>query len=354
MNGALRVLMLGPGLDVQGGVSAVERMLLAALPADIAATHIATMVEGSKARKLATFIDAFVKASRAQRPDIVHIHFASRASSLRKMSLARLARARGCKVILHAHGGGYPDYWKTLSTFARRATARVLQQADALIVLGERWRDFFVSVGVAPERIAILPNPVALPARVPQRAPRGRTLFAYLGLIAHHKGSFDLVDAVARLAPATRARMRVVIAGNGAGAELERRIAARRIESCVEVRGWLDTAQRDALLADAEVFVLPSDHEGLPMSLLEAMAWGVAPLCTPVGSIPELVRHEANGLLTAPHDVGALAMGLERLALDGALRARLGGAARERVEPLAIERYAPKLCALYDNVARSN
>ena len=89
------------------------------------------------------------------------------------------------------------------------------------------------------------------------------------------------------------------------------------------------------------MFVLPSDHEGLPMSLLEAMAWGLAPLCTPVGAIPELVQHEANGLLTAPHDPGALAAGLERLA-------------RERVEPLAIERYAPRLCALYDSVARSH
>jgi glycosyltransferase involved in cell wall biosynthesis len=353
MNGALRVLMLGPGLDVQGGVSAVERMLLAALPADIAATHIATMVEGSKAQKLGVFLKALFRASR-ERPDIVHIHFASRASSIRKMSLARLARARGCKVILHAHGGGYPDYWKTLSALARRATARVLREADALIVLGERWRDFFVSVGVAPERIAILPNPVALPARVPQRTPRERTLFAYLGLIAHHKGSFDLVDAVARLAPTTRARMRVVIAGNGAGAELARRVAAHGIQSCIELRDWLNPAQRDALLNDAEVFVLPSDHEGLPMSLLEAMAWGLAPLCTPVGAIPELVRHEANGLLTPPHDIDALAAGLERLALDGALRARLGGAARERVEPLAIERYAPKLCALYDSVARSH
>jgi glycosyltransferase involved in cell wall biosynthesis len=347
MNGALRVLMLGPGLEVQGGVSAVERMLLASLPPEVSATHIPTMVEGSKARKLAVFLRACLRTSR-QNPDIVHIHFASRASSVRKMSLARFALARGWKVILHAHGGGYPDYWKSLAAPARRATAAVLRQADALIVLGERWRDFFVSVGVAPERIAVLPNPVALPPRVPRRAQGERTLFAYLGLIAAHKGSFDLVDAVARLAPATRKRFRVVIAGNGAQAELERRVALHGLEDCFEVHGWLGATERDALLAAAEVFVLPSDHEGLPMSLLEAMAWGLAPLCTPVGAIPELVQHETNGLLTPPHDPGALAAGIERLAL----RARLGGAARERVEPLAIEHYAPRLCALYDSVAR--
>jgi glycosyltransferase involved in cell wall biosynthesis len=353
MNDVLRVLMLGPGLDVQGGISAVERMVLAALPADVAATHIATMVEGSKAAKLAAFLHAMLLTWRAERPHIVHIHFASRASSVRKMSLARLARSRGCKVILHAHGGGYPAYWSSLSTLARRATARVLRKADALIVLGERWRDFFVSIGVAAERIAVLPNPVALPARLPPRIPGKSTLFAHLGLIAEHKGSFDLVDALARLAPETRRRMRVVIAGNGARAALERRVADHGLGGCVEVRGWLDPGERDALLAAAEVFVLPSYHEGLPMALLEAMAWGLAPLCTPVGAIPELVRHEDTGLLAAPGDLGALAAALERVALDGALRARLGRAAREQVEPLAIERYAPKLCALYDTVARS-
>jgi len=98
------------------------------------------------------------------------------------------------------------------------------------------------------------------------------------------------------------------------------------------------------------VFVLPSYHEGLPMALLEAMAWGLAPVCTPVGSIAELVQHDANGLLSEPGDLNQLAVNLQRLALDPALRGRLGAAARRRVEPLAVDVYAQKLCALYEAV----
>jgi glycosyltransferase involved in cell wall biosynthesis len=342
--------MLGPGLGVQGGISAVERMMLAALPADVAATHISTMVEGSKARKLATFLHAVLRTWRAERPDIVHIHFASRASSIRKMSLARLALARGCKLIMHAHGGGYPEYWAALPERARWRVSRLLARADALIVLGERWREFFASVGVPRERIAVLPNPVSLPRSVPQRARRAQAVFAYLGLIAEGKGTFDLIEALARLTPQALARTRLVIAGNGEHGRLRQHILRHGLDAHVEVHGWLAARERDALLASADAFVLPSHREGLPMALLEAMAWGLAPVCTPVGAIPEHVQHERNGLLAGVRDIEALARAIERLALDDGLRARLGAAARQQVEPLALDRYVRRLCELYEAV----
>ncbi len=108
---SLRVLMLGPDLQVRGGVAAVESALIGALPPEVAVTQVPTMVEGSKWRKLLTFARALMStlAQLRQQPDVVHIHFASRASSVRKMWLARLALARGARLIMHAHGGGYRD-----------------------------------------------------------------------------------------------------------------------------------------------------------------------------------------------------------------------------------------------------
>ena len=346
----MNVLMLGPGLGVQGGISAVERMTLAALPQRISATHIATMEEGSKARKLVAYLRALARTFSARRPDVVHIHFASRASSVRKMSLARLALARGCKVVMHAHGGAYSAYWKSLSPRARAGNLAVLNRIHALIVLGEGWREFFVSIGVPRSRIVVLPNPVALPAVLPLRGRAARVTFAYLGLIASHKGAFDLIEALALLHDATLEKMRVVIAGNGEHAELERRIRLHALGGVVEVRSWLKPEERDALLASAEAFILPSYHEGLPMALLEAMAWGLAPIVTPVGSVAELIDSEMNGLLTQPGNLSELAAAIERVALDADLRRRLGAAARRRVEPLAVDAYAEKLCAVYEAV----
>lgn len=350
----IRVLMLGPALDVRGGISAVERTLIDALPRHVDVRHVATMREGSKAAKLGAFVRSLVatwKHTRPPtRPDIVHIHFASRASSLRKMALARLALARGCRVVMHAHGGAYAEYWNTLSGYRKSMNLEILAKASALIVLGETWRRFFAGIGVPEERLVVMPNPVALPAALPVRLGATPATFVYLGLVSRAKGAFDLVEAVARMAPEARSRLRLVIAGNGELDALRGKIGQLRLQQTIGVRPWLGAAERDALLASAEAFVLPSHREGLPMALLEAMAWGLAPLATPVGAIPEVVEDGGNGLLVPPGDVGALSRAMERL-LDPALRTRLGRAARRRVEPLAVERYAERLTRLYEAIA---
>jgi glycosyltransferase involved in cell wall biosynthesis len=349
----MRILMFGPALAVRGGISSVERVILPALPPDVIATHIATMVDGTKATKLVTFVRALVHAWRhlGRRPDVVHIHFASRASSRRKLFLARLALARGCKVVMHAHGGGYMAYWDSLSPRARRRVAAVLSRVHVLIVLGERWREFFASIGVPRERIAVFTNPVALPPEVPQRAARERVTFAFLGLIGEAKGAFDLVEALAQLPAQTRARVKVVFAGSGAHAALRERIRARGVHEAAEVCGWLGPEERDRMLAAADAFVLPSHREALPMALLEAMAWGLPAICTPVGSIPEVARHEGNALIVPVRDPAALAAALERLATDPALRARMGSAARASVAGMAVEAYVARLRTLYQELA---
>jgi glycosyltransferase involved in cell wall biosynthesis len=346
----MNVLMLGPGLGVQGGISTVERMTLAALPGKVRAVHVATMDGGSKLRKLLTYLRALARVCTAGRPDVAHLHFASRASSVRKMALARLMLARGCKVVMHAHGGAYREYWASLSPRAQHRNLAVLRRIDALIVMGEGWREFYVSIGVPREKVVVLPNPVALPAALPRRERIGKITFVYLGLIAAHKGTFDLVEALGRLPQSTLAKVRVVIAGNGEDRELQRRIRALSLQEAVEVRAWLGPEERDALLASAEAFVLPSYNEGLPMALLESMAWGLAPVVAPVGGIPEVVEDERTGLLVRSGDLAGLAAAIEKLALDPALCARLGAAARRRVEPLAVDAYARKLGALYEAV----
>jgi glycosyltransferase involved in cell wall biosynthesis len=351
---ALRVLMLGPDLQVRGGISAVESALLAALPREIEAIPVATMVEGSKWRKLVTFGQAIVKtmAQLRQRPDVVHIHFASRASSVRKMLLARLVLASGAKLIMHAHGGGYRDYWIGLSASGRAATLETLRRAHCLIVLGEAWGEFFAAVGVPREKIVVMPNPVALPTILPKRLARAQVRLVYLGLFARSKGVYDLIDALTRVSAECLARTRLVLAGNGEIKQVRELVERRGLQRVVEVRDWLAPAERDGLLASADAFVLPSYAEGLPMSLLEAMAWGLPVICTAVGSIPEHVHDGEEGILVRPGDVSELAEAIERLVMDEPSRVRMGGLARIAVEPLSIELYARQMASIYRAVAR--
>jgi glycosyltransferase involved in cell wall biosynthesis len=178
--------------------------------------------------------------------------------------------------------------------------------------------------------------------------------FVYFGLITARKGVFDLVEAVARLSPECRARVHFTLAGNGEVALLRERAASLGVQDVVEIREWVDTAERDKLLAEANAFVLPSHTEGLPMSLLEAMAWELPPICTPVGSIPEYVIDGGNGILVPPADVPELARAIERLVDQDEQRTYMGRLARATVEPLCVKQYSNRMCAVYRSVANNN
>jgi glycosyltransferase involved in cell wall biosynthesis len=262
--------------------------------------------------------------------------------------------AFGATVIMHAHGGYYRQHWKEMSPTARSITLSTLLRIKRLVVLGEGWREFFESIGIPKHRIVVLPNPVVLPESVPERAAGDPVRFVYFGLITPRKGVFDLVEAVAKLSPECRARVHFTLAGNGDVAKLRERAASLGVQDVVDIREWVDAIERDKLLAEANAFVLPSHTEGLPMSLLEAMAWGLAPICTPVGSIPEYVINDANGILVPPGDVPQLAQAIEKLVAQDEQRTYMGRLARATVEPLCVKQYSNRMCAVYRSLVNNN
>jgi len=99
------------------------------------------------------------------------------------------------------------------------------------------------------------------------------------------------------------------------------------------------------------VTAMPSHREGLPVTLIEASFAGRAILTTTVGGIPELIEHDASGLLVQPGDVEAFAHGLDRLVQDPRLRARLGqGARRRALEHFGLDRWAREHVDYYEEV----
>jgi glycosyltransferase involved in cell wall biosynthesis len=100
----------------------------------------------------------------------------------------------------------------------------------------------------------------------------------------------------------------------------------------VELTGSVVQARVRQYLQDADVFVLPSFAEGIPVVLMEAMASGVVCVSSPVNGIPELIENGHTGLLSAPGDVEQLARSLMTLIQDAPKRQQLAKAAREKVE----------------------
>jgi glycosyltransferase involved in cell wall biosynthesis len=347
----IRVVMLGPALDVKGGVSAVERLILAHAPDHVRIQHIATMRDGRVWVKVAVFLLAlarFLEVLFLRRADLIHIHFASRASTWRKSVLASLARAFRVPYILHAHGGEFRKFFGALSAARQRWVVAMLLGCKRLIVLSQEWKRYYLSISHLPdERVVVIPNPVEVPARLPVRAHRDNTTALFLGRMDHNKGAFRLLQSLHCLPDSILKKAHVVLAGDGDVEGVRREVSALGLEQQVTVLDWVNAEQRNALLADADVFVLPSLNEGLPMSVLEAMSWGIPVVTSPVGGIPEVVQDGFNGFLVPPEDIPALANALRRLIEDESLRLQMGANARASVEHLDIRRYWEKLEGIY-------
>lgn len=347
-----KIVQLGPALSVRGGVSAVERLIVEHVGGRVKIEHIATMEDGPLLRKLQVFAVAVWKlrqALRAPEPVVVHIHFASRGSTLRKSILTWMAMRAQRPIILHAHGACFDQFFDGLPHMAQHLLRRIFSRVDCFLVLSSQWRDFYTQrCGLPQGRVLILYNPTAMPQTVPDRAGRSRVQFLFLGRIGERKGAFDLLQAFRDLPPLLRARARLVFAGDGDVEML--REQARDLGDNVEVHAWIDHARRDQLLAESDVFILPSYNEGVPMALLEAMAYGLPVITTHVGGIPDVVADQCEGLIVKPGDREQIRAAMGTLIEDETRRLTLGRQARSRAEFFDVGRYREDLVRIYQRL----
>jgi glycosyltransferase involved in cell wall biosynthesis len=351
----LKVVMLGPSLKEQGGMGSVATLILKAAVTEIELKHICTWDGVKSNRSKLNMLLVFMKALLAlleklvnDRVDIVHLHMAERGSVWRKSILATLAIAFRKPTIIHAHGSEFHLFFDRLPPFLKGLVSWVFQKCSYFIVLSDSWKDYYVkNCHLNAEKVIVLANPVELPLQIPERNNSEQLNLVFLGKINQRKGVFDLLSAFAKLEGELRQKAILTIAGTG---ELERAIDLAeqlQIDKQVHFIGWIDPAQRDYLLSQADVFLLPSYNEGLPMALLEAMSWGLPSIATPVGGIGEVVTHNQTGLLVEPGNVNELAKAMQSLIDNESLRVRLGTAARIRVASLDIKNYSASLNSLY-------
>jgi glycosyltransferase involved in cell wall biosynthesis len=159
-----------------------------------------------------------------------------------------------------------------------------------------------------------------------------------VGRLVEKKGHVDLLTALSLL-KSSGAAFSCRIYGEGPLQDTLRRLGADLgLDEHVAWMGPCSSEQVAAALAAADAFVLTpihtedGDRDGIPNVLVEAMASGLPVVTTSAGGITELVEHQANGLVTAPGNVTAIAASIGRLLDDPGLRRRLGSAARRTVE----------------------
>jgi glycosyltransferase involved in cell wall biosynthesis len=257
---------------------------------------------------------------------LVHVNLASKGSTYRKLALTWLATRLGHAHVIHLHGALFHEHYAKAGAFQRGQIDRMMRDAARVIALGSVWRDFFAETfRLPPERILTLPNAsAARPPRAPEAVPPE---ILFLGRLGSRKGVPVLVEALSKLAT-TNLDWRAEIAGDGDAAPYRAEIERLGLSARVNFPGWLQEPEAHARLSRAALLVLPSEAEGLPMSIIEAFAWGVPVISTPVGSTPDILHDGVEGLMVPVGDADALAKALERLLGDADLRRRLGTNAR--------------------------
>jgi len=345
-----RVLQMGPDPGIGGGMAAALRALLDSPLADRYQLDVAPTYRGPQPlRRLAVFCAALATLagwSLRGRGRIVHVHATVRGSMYRKSVCVLVARALRRRVVLQVHSGAA----EVASFVASRGRLSIglfrgaIGASDAVLAVSAASAEALRrAYGV--EEVLVVPNPApAVPPFV--REPSTETVrLAYLGGFANPAKGGDVLLEALELALTREPRLRATLAGPG---ELPPRGEDLLASSpALEWAGWLGSPEKDELMRAAEVFVMPSRSEGLPMALLEAMAYGMAVVAADVGGIPEVVETGVDGLLVAPEDPDALAAALCELAADADLRERLGAAARRRAESLDAIEVADRLAALY-------
>lgn len=337
---AMQVVNLAEGLDpdrydvriLTGSVEAGEEDYLRLRAPSVAVTVVAGLGRsirvGGDLQALRTLYAEF----RRLKPDIVHTHTAKAGVLGRVAAIGARTRPR-----IHTfHGHLLSGYFSGRGTAAVVAVERALAaRTDRIVAVGERVRDDLLAAGVGRPRQYVVHAPGVSLKKVPTRAEARSRLgltqegpvVAYVARLLAIKRPDRFLDVVAKV---MRQRSDVTFVVGGAGpmhAQLEAQAAA--MGAPVRFLGW--RADVETIYAAADVAVLTSDNEGMPVSLIEAALCGIPAVTTDVGSAGEVVLDGRSGYVTA-RDGAAVANALLRLLGDEGQRHAFGGAARKHAE----------------------
>lgn len=268
-----------------------------------------------------------VRLLRRVRPDLVNLHFIT-AKSFYWIVMRPFFRY---KVVVSVHGS---DVARPANAMDRALVPRLLRAADAVTVVSEALAERVREVG--GPRPVVIPNGVDLAFWSPcgngvSAEESGVPTVLAVGRLHPVKGHDVLIRAMVRVRQAVPdARLRLIGEGT-ARAQIEELVRDLGLDACVELLGTQPAEGVRDRLRQADVFVLPSRSEGMPISLIEAMAVGCPAVATRVGGVPEVLADGA-GALVPPDDPEALADRIIHMLVDPPARAAYAERARERAE----------------------
>lgn len=237
--------------------------------------------------------------------DLVHIHMAAVNRKLPFVFLTKLFRK---KLILHLH---FPQVETTIND--KRLSPRYrwcMEKADVVVVLSYKWKEIIEAAYEEIKNIRVIYNPCPIVRR--DITEKKDKYILYAGNLEHRKGYDDLIKAFAKV-HAQCAGWRLVFAGNGEIERGKQLSVDNGISNMCTFLGWVSGVEKERAFQLASAYCLPSYAEGFPMGVLDAWAYGLPVITTPVGGLPDIIRDGENALINNPGDIEALAKNIVRM-----------------------------------------
>lgn len=241
---------------------------------------------------------------------------------VREGVLLIIAKLLSKKVIAHIRGGRYNNK-KINSFFLRRFFYHSLKISDTIICLSEIEKSFLLNHYKFPFlKIKVLPNCVKIDRTELIKAYEGQLKLLFIGRIDQDKGFEEIINTL--IALYNKIDYKFFLCGTGPYKEiLLNRLNGEIISKYIDF-GIVSGDEKERILKESHIFLLPSYYEGLPNSLLEAMSYGVVPICTPVGSIPSVVVNNETGFLVPVKDSNSITEIILRLNENRLYLSKLG------------------------------
>lgn len=318
------ILIVSTSLKTQGGISSVVREHMnSELTKSYNLYHLSTHINGNNIVKILYIIKSycyFPYMLIKKNISIIHIHGGMKSSFFRKSYFLIIGKLLNKKVILHMHSAKIDDFMSNSHYIKKNIITKLFNKYDVIIAISKYWKNIIRKY--TNTKIVIIYNPILLKKqKIEHNKSPNNYILLTMGELCERKGTDKIIEIASLL---EKQNVTFIICGNG-DINLYKQLAKdNNIQNKIIFTGWIDGKEKEEIIKRSNIYFLPSLHEGLPMSIIEAMSYGLPIISTNVGGIPEIVINNHNGFIHSPDDITGMQESIIKLINDNSLLEQMG------------------------------
>lgn len=296
--------MLGPDSKQKGGIATVIKNFKENFQSqNTEILFYSTWEEGNLISRLLRTIQSvflFPLFITRNQIDVVHLHVAQAGSFYRKSLFLIIARFMNRPVILHMHASQFDIFYQKKGKLGKTYIKWVFEKSACVVVLSESWLKFYKMI--ANSHFIVMENAVLVP-KVNYYNSHSKNIVCF-GRLGKRKGMYDILNLAKRIQK-KYPMYKFILYGDGEVAAFRKIIEDQKITN-IELGGWIAGSKKKLVMEDIKLHLLPSYNEGMPMSILETMGYGIPNIASSVGGIPKVIASGKNGYLVQPGDIDSI------------------------------------------------